>query len=247
MRKLIYALDGAFLGEFPIDRARMTIGRRPGNDIHIDNLSISGEHAAIVTTGDAVFIEDLGSTNGTVVNGQPVGKHVLRHGDLIELGKYQLRYADIDTLKALATIAPEVAGKTGGIPPAPATPTSTPKKMSAVSLPAAVPDQPSARERSAPGMAAPGMAAPAARMCFKDGPEAGRELALTKVLTTLGRHGSQLAVVTRRPHGYFISHIEGVRHPVVNGSPIGLQAHALADHDVIEVGGVVMTFHCDAA
>lgn len=242
MRKLIYALDGAFLGEFPIDRTRMTIGRRPGSDIHIDNLSISGEHAAIVTTGDEVLIEDLGSTNGTVVNGQPVGKHVLRHGDLIELGKYQLRYTDTDALKALAAIAPEDAGKTGGIhAPAPATLASTPEGVSGVS-PAAVPDRPSARER-----AAPGMAAPAARMCFMDGPEAGRELALTKVLTTLGRHGSQLAVVTRRPHGYFISHIEGVHHPVVNGSPIGLRAHALADHDVIEVGGVVMTFHCDAA
>ena len=75
-----------------MDRERLTIGRRKTNDIQIDNLAISGEHAAIVTILKDSFLEDLNSTNGTLVNGQPIKKHFLKNGDVIELGKYKLKY-----------------------------------------------------------------------------------------------------------------------------------------------------------
>jgi len=75
MAKLIFSLDGAFLGDILLDKERMTIGRRPTNDIHIDNLAVSGEHAAISTIGNDSFLEDLGSTNGTLINGKTVTKH----------------------------------------------------------------------------------------------------------------------------------------------------------------------------
>ena len=74
-----------------------------------------------------------------------------------------------------------------------------------------------------------------------NGPAAGKELALKKALITLGRPGVQVAVITRRPHGYFITHVEG-KHPVVNGEEIGAQACELSDHDVIELAGVKMEF-----
>lgn len=92
MSKLIFSLDNAFLGDYPLDKERITIGRRPTNDIHIDNLVVSGEHAVVVTIGNDSFLEDLESSNGTLVNGQPIKKHVLQHGDMIEIGKYQLKY-----------------------------------------------------------------------------------------------------------------------------------------------------------
>jgi len=101
---------------------------------------------------------------------------------------------------------------------------------------------------------APAAAAPAAAPAPKPGGQplgaiqllsggnAGKELELTKPLTTLGKPGVQVAVITRRPQGFFITHVEGVSFPVVNGKPLDAQAHALNDHDVIELAGVKMEF-----
>src|SRR5574343_271654 len=92
MAKLILSMDGLVLKEIPLNKARLTIGRKPHNDIQIDNLAISGDHAAVVTILSDSFLEDLNSTNGTLVNGQPIKKHFLRNNDIIELGKYKLKY-----------------------------------------------------------------------------------------------------------------------------------------------------------
>jgi hypothetical protein len=75
------------------------------------------------------------------------------------------------------------------------------------------------------------------------GPSTGKELVLNKALTTLGKPGVQVAVITKRPQGYFITHVEGQQHPVVNGQSVGAQAHGLNDHDVIELAGVKMEFY----
>ena len=93
MAKLILSLDGLVLNEFSLAKERTSIGRKPHNDIQIDNLAVSGEHAVVVTIGNDCFLEDVGSTNGTLVNGAPVKKHLLRNNDVIELGKYKLTFA----------------------------------------------------------------------------------------------------------------------------------------------------------
>src|SRR5207344_377561 len=90
--KLILSMDGLVLKEFTLSKERTTIGRKPHNDIQIDNLAVSGEHAIIMTILNDSFLEDLGSTNGTLVNGQPVKKHFLQSSDTIEIGKYKLKY-----------------------------------------------------------------------------------------------------------------------------------------------------------
>src|SRR5947207_97413 len=92
MAKLILSMDGLVLKEIPLAKERTTIGRKPHNDIQIDNLAVSGEHAVIVTILNDSFLEDLGSTNGTVVNGNPVKKHFLQNNDVVELGKYKLKF-----------------------------------------------------------------------------------------------------------------------------------------------------------
>ncbi len=75
MSKLVLFLaDGTTL-DVPLRRERMTIGRRADNDICLPNLAVSGEHAAVVTILADSFLEDLGSTNGTLVNGEPIAKH----------------------------------------------------------------------------------------------------------------------------------------------------------------------------
>ncbi len=221
MSKLILSLDGVVLREVALTKDRETIGRRSHNDVVIDNLAVSGEHAVIVRAGNTTHIEDLGSTNGTTVNGQPIKRHLLRDGDTIEVGKYRLRYL----LDAAAGNGPAGADLDT--------------------------QQPMAREFYSPGPATiqvrpPGApaAAPQAPAMIRilTGGNAGREMALVKALTTVGRPGSQVAVITRRPTGYFIAHVEGDVFPAINGRNLGSAAHPLHNGDVIELAGVQMEF-----
>jgi len=297
MAKLILSMDGLVLKEIPLTKERTTIGRKPHNDIQIDNLAVSGEHAVIVTILNDSFLEDLGSTNGTVVNGNPVKKHFLQNNDVVELGKYKLKFvgdaaptasgekADFEKtmvlrpsqMKAAAEQAKAGAGSplsgaqaavaqraaavqqvgatatAGGIAdkdtvtkpvtPAPAgapAPSGAPAAAAPAKAPAA---SPAAAASPAPA-GKPGQ--PLGAIQLLSGGNAGKELELTKPLTTLGKPGVQVAVLTRRPAGYFITHVEGANRPTVNGQAIGAAPHSLKDHDVIELAGVKMEFFLKA-
>ena len=220
MPRLVLSLDGVVLREVSLTKDRTTIGRRSHNDVVIDNLAVSGEHAVMIANGDDTYLEDLGSTNGTTVNGQPIKKHLLQSGDTVEIGKYRLRYqvegaanenngVDIDTSQPLRR---EFYG------PGPST----------IQV----------RPNGAPEAPAPA----AASIRILTGANAGRELALIKALTTVGRPGHQVAVITRRPTGYFVAHVEGELFPSVNGQNLGSAAHPLHHGDVIELAGVQMEF-----
>ncbi len=100
MAKLVLSLNGAVQGEFELNKERVTLGRKPENDIQVDNLAVSGKHALIITILDDSFLEDLGSTNGTYVNGKLVKKHALKDGDIIAIGKHELKEQDSDLEKA---------------------------------------------------------------------------------------------------------------------------------------------------
>ena len=316
MTKLILSMDGLILKEYTLAKERTTIGRKPHNDIQIDNLAVSGEHAVVVSILNDSFLEDLGSTNGTLVNGQPIKKHFLQNNDVIELGKYKLKYLHEQTGQAKAVdfektmvlrpgamkaMQPPAAGPAPAPaaahpPPPPAaahapgaapaarsfgdtqvnqgalasaaaaaapaagaapalTPTATPAATSATGAipPAgrsfgdtAVNQGPLAAAAAAVPAAPPRPAAAAPRigvLQLLTGGNAGKALELVKPLTTLGKPGVQVAVITRRPQGYFIAHVEGAHFPVLNGKVLDAQAHALADHDTIELAGVKMEFH----
>lgn len=241
MAKLIFSLDGAFLGDILLDKERMTIGRRPTNDIHIDNLAVSGEHAVISTIGNDSFLEDLGSTNGTLINGKTVTKHLLQHSDVIELGKYQLKY--INEAATAQAGGQEDFEKTMIIRPSAI-------KSAPPAAPAPSPAAPPAPNRAAPPAAeAPKPAAeapsqgPVGKLQVLNGASMGKELVLSKALTTLGKPGVQVAVITKRPQGYFITHVEGETFPTVNGVSVGAQAHPLKDNDVVELAGIKMEFY----
>ena len=94
MPKMIVSIDGVVIKEVQLTKDRTTLGRRPYNDIVIDNLAVSGEHAVMQMSGMDVFLEDLNSTNGTYVNGKAIKKHALQHGDVITVGHHQLRFVD---------------------------------------------------------------------------------------------------------------------------------------------------------
>ena len=112
MAKLILSLDDVVLQEIPLTKERTTIGRKPHNDIHIDNLAVSGEHAVIMTIMNDCILEDLGSTNGTLVNGVPAKRHVLRNNDLVELGKYKLKFVGVAAATTTKTPTPADYEKT---------------------------------------------------------------------------------------------------------------------------------------
>jgi hypothetical protein len=90
--KLLLSTASQQLRQIVIDKPRLTIGRRPYNDIMLDDLTVSGEHALLLTRAGASVIEDLRSRNGTLVNDEPVIQRALLDGDRIEVGIYRLQY-----------------------------------------------------------------------------------------------------------------------------------------------------------
>jgi pSer/pThr/pTyr-binding forkhead associated (FHA) protein len=268
--KLILSMDGLVLKEIALTKERTTIGRKPHNDIQIDNLAVSGEHAVIVTILNDSFLEDLGSTNGTLVNGQPIKKHFLQTNDVVELGKYKLKYINDQTQKSAA---PQDFEKTmvlrpGAVPKADAPKPSTSQAIPttgasqpapSVSASQPTPVAPTAAQPMKPvsasqGMPAMGTSQPmsasqplavggkVAAIQILSGSNAGKEMELAKALTTLGKPGVQVAVITKRPQGYFITHVEGANFPILNGKLLDAQAHPLNDHDIVELAGVKMEF-----
>lgn len=256
--KIILSMDGVVLQEYALNKERMTVGRKAHNDIVIDNLAVSGEHAAIVTIQNDSFLEDLDSTNGVMVNGATTKKHFLQNNDVIEIGKYKIKYlndqptqttaADFERTMVLRAPVKQAASK-----PALATTQAIPTiatsedaldatgKFNATgplsgSLAKAVASAGTSAE-SAPSSQAPAV------VQILSGPNAGKELELVKNLTTLGKPGVQVAVLARRPHGYFLTHVEGATFPVVNGESLGEHLRQLNDHDIIELAGVKMEFY----
>ena len=235
MAKLVLSFNGETLKEYELDRDTLTIGRMDDNDIHIDNLAVSGKHAKVLTILNDSFIEDLESTNGTYINGEKISKHALQDGEIIGIGKHELKYinhsrdAGGGDFEKTLVIRPDAAG----MPEQDQTGTNLEKTIVKLASDLA------AEDKAASG--GPG----AACLKFLTGANIGKDLKLTKILTTLGKPGVQVAAITRRPTGYFLIVVDAASspsNPTVNGVEVGKQAQALNDSDVIEVAGVKMAF-----
>jgi len=214
MGKLVVSLDGVVIKEVQITKDKTTLGRRPYNDIVIDNLAVSGEHAVLQMVGNDVFIEDLNSTNGTYINGKAIKKQLLADNDTVEIGKYKIKFL----LNDGGDYEKTMILKPGFTPPGMGTGSSF--------------------------GALGGGAAPVGPATIKvlTGAAAGREVALTKVVTTLGKPGVQVASITKRPTGYVFAHVEGSQRPSVNGIPLTGESIALRSGDLIELAGTQMQF-----
>ena len=214
MGKLVVSLDGVVIKEVQITKDKTTLGRRPYNDIVIDNLAVSGEHAVLQMLGADVFIEDLNSTNGTYINGKAVKKQLLVHNDTVEIGKYKIKFlvADGTDYEATQIMRPASHAAAAPVPPG-LQPASTFGALGA-----------------------------SASIKVLNGAAAGREVSLTKVVTTIGKPGVQVASITKRPTGYVFAHVEGAARPTVNGNPLVTETTQLKDGDVIELAGTQMQF-----
>jgi pSer/pThr/pTyr-binding forkhead associated (FHA) protein len=251
MARLVLSLDSQVMAEYNMNKERYTIGRLPDNDIRIDNAAVSGHHSLIINILNDSFLEDLNSTNGTYVNGKLIKKHALQHGDVITVGHHQLRFVEDDEqqdefektmviqpsarpVEKLRTAVGQHSQVIDGEP------THAPVAAAAAAEAAAASHTGKSR------ILADGAAAlKKAKLQVLSGAFAGRELEITKALTTLGRPGVQVAAITRRGEGYYIVHVDSGKtddYPLVNGSPIGAQAMKLNDNDVIQLAGVKMGF-----
>jgi pSer/pThr/pTyr-binding forkhead associated (FHA) protein len=223
MGKLVVSLDGVVIKEVQITKDKTTLGRRPYNDIVIDNLAVSGEHAVLQMVGADVFIEDLNSTNGTYINGKAVKKQLLTHNDTVEIGKYKIKYL----VEEGADYEKTMIMKPGAAPASSAAPAYAPTGSGAFS--------PS-------GFGGLGASGVPASIRVLNGAAAGREVNLTKVVTTVGKPGVQVASITKRPGGYVFAHVEGSARPTVNGNPLTGETVQLKNGDVIELAGTQMQF-----
>ncbi len=214
MPKVIVSIDGVVIKEVQLTKDRTTLGRRPYNDIVIDNLAVSGEHAVIQMVDGEAVLEDLNSTNGTYINGKAVKKQPLQNNDTIEIDKYKIRFQSDQAGTGFDKTMVIKTGAAGGTTPAP------------------VPPMP------APVEAATGSAA----IRVLSGAAAGREVALVKVVTTIGKPGVAVAAITRRPSGFVVAHVDGAESPTVNGAPIQNDPVTLKNGDLLELAGIQMQF-----
>ena len=239
MPKMIVSIDGVVIKEVQLTKDRTTLGRRPYNDIVIDNLAVSGEHAVLQLTGNEVFLEDLNSTNGTYVNGKAVKKQLLQNNDTVEIGKYKIKF--INEAPG-ATFEKTMIIKPGMVPPMPkpAAPAGVPAAAGAAAGAATA-----TAARPAPAAAPAGAAADAhasASIKVLSGAAAGREVPLVKVVTTIGKPGVAVAAITKRSQGFVVAHVEGSNKPTLNGTAIGSEPVALKNGDMLELAGTQMQF-----
>jgi len=226
MAKLVLSAGGAVVHQCFVDKERVSVGREPHNAIVVDDPVVSREHAAVVPVGNDHILEDLGSANGTYVNGTRVARRILQHGDVIELGAYHLRYvnpkvaAEVDLERTMlieglrgAGAARDASTIDGNIP-----------------MPVAGTDR---------------AHFPRGRVWMGAGPRAGEVIELDRVVTMFGRAGAGSAVVIRRPLGYYVAHVDGRRTPRVNGKTIGAEPCLLAHGDIVEAGDERLEFTLD--
>ncbi len=215
MPKLILTLDGAVIREYSIDKDSISIGRKHGNDIQLNDLTISGRHSLVTKVSENIFIDDLGSTNGTLLNGARIAKSKLHHSDVIQVGNYQFTFfsheeEDYEPTMFLRAEIEETKIINSKQKP---TPENTGAKLGAVKV--------------------------------LSGPLKDKILELRKPFNTLGFNGSKMAIIARNTSNYTISAIQNkdsINVAMVNGKDIPLEAIELKEHDIIELANTKIEF-----
>jgi pSer/pThr/pTyr-binding forkhead associated (FHA) protein len=224
MAKLVLSRSEAIVDQCFLDDARVTIGRAVGNRIVVDDPAVGDAHAAISAVGHDYILEDVCGMP-LAVNGTPTRRRILQHGDVVELGPYHLRY--IDT-QASSEIDLE---RTMLIPGLALNPDMKPHDAGEITQDLHIPSARPTKARY-----------PTARVKWMTGGRAGEVEPLDRVIATFGDAEDGLAVVTRRPHGFYLTYVEGASFPRVNGESIGKEPRHLQHGDVIGIAGIELEF-----
>lgn len=219
MAKLVLTFEGKIVNHYFIEKSSITIGRNADNDIAINDPQLGDVHVRIVRAGQDDIVESLDTPSRSRLNGKPLLRQILQHRDIIEIGNHQLRYmssrAAVDADLDRTMLVQALSREAGAEAP-----------VLGVSL-----------------STAPRVALQPGRVEVLAGPQqAGQIVPLTRVVTTFGTPGEQLVVFTRRPHGVFVTHVEGGRFPRVNRQQIGTAAYALKAGDIVEAVGYKLRF-----
>lgn len=237
--KLLLKFHAAVIKEIPFDKTPITIGRKPENDIIIDNMAVSSHHARILMQGANYVIEDLQSTNGTFLNDKKILNSALKHNDNILIGQHTLTFVFPESVQ------PEA--------PKPVTP---PKPMDSEATVVMTPQrQQQVRQeeaKAADGPAAAGRKELAGILRVMDGKLEQTEYPLTTLLTYIGKSDTAAikikglfapdiaALISKRPAGYLLTAVKD-GYPKLNGKSLSGQTE-LHDGDFIEIGGVKFLF-----
>lgn len=226
--KLILSLNNQEISQIPLERTVITLGRKHINDVHLDNPSVSGSHAKILTVGNDSFLEDLNSTNGTYVNNEKIDKKPLKDQDLVKIGEFQLRYlnsvvsADSDMEKTVILQAGSVTMQDPEAP-APAAP------LAETPIPVPSPIAASSGNETA-------------KLTVVDGPSQGKSLTLSKLLTRVKGPKGQSNVISKKDDGYYFLNTLTEGAPILNGKQIGVGSTKLENGDIIAIGSNQLKF-----
>lgn len=245
--RVVLSFEGRILGETELAKTVTVVGRHPDCDIVIDNPAVSGRHMLFRKVNRTVYAEDLASTNGTIVNGVPIGHQVVHHLDQIEIGRHRLHFFDDALLSSAVsdlehTVVTEyertmMAGFAGearaqAAPVAQASAAPDPQLSRTLAIPR------EALVDTLPGTGAARHAAGVSPYALRvlDGERAGELIGLDRANTMIGTAGSDTALVIRRGSAVYVARLSGPRSLNLNGNELGAGTHALAAGDVIDVG-----------
>lgn len=240
MKTLTSDKNGGSTGTYTIDKERVWIGRAPECDIQVEDPRVSSKHARIITILGSSFVEDMDSTNGTTVNGQPVDKQELHDGDVVNIGDLTLLYQDDE----------EEKDEVGQDDEGPSAEEAEVQRTIVVGRHSPTlnegDDQRTRAIEQAENEARQsiGGSETNSKKCFvkvMTGPATGKMLQMTKPLVTLGEPGIQMAVISKRREGFFFTYVEGGdeegKQPLINGEPSGSEARLLNNDDIIDLAG----------
>jgi hypothetical protein len=236
MGKIIIKFNNEVIDHIDLKQGDMKIGRKPGCEIMIDNLAISGEHANIFTVGEDSFIQDMGSTNGTFVNNKKITKHHLKNGDAVVIGKHTLVFLT----ESLRAREPEDFAKTVIISPAAREPMEP--RPAPAPIPPAVSESPAITVETLKKDAPPPKVDRHGALFVLSGVNSGKRIELMKKITNLGRTGKRAGIITQIGDGYLLTPGDD-EHPTLNGKPVSKEGSRLKNGDLIEVSGTRLQFY----
>ncbi|HWR77069.1 MAG TPA: FHA domain-containing protein [Thiobacillus sp.] len=225
MAKLIVSQNGEVTDNRFLNESSFTIGSLADSDLCLAVDGVSRSHARITSIGNDDILEDLDSTNGTLVNGQPITRHILQNDDVIEIADIQIRYRNYKAIDGPSFDRTMIIQASDQERSAPAQP------VGAYALATAKKEHRFKKRGARLGL-----------IRVFNGTHPSKEIELTEVLHTFGIPGKQVAVINSRPQGYFITHVEGKKPARLNGKSIGHEPVPLSPNDTIEVGDEKLLF-----
>lgn len=236
MPKLLLKFNAAVIKEIPFDKDSLTVGRKPDNDIVIDNPAISGHHCKISVQGGTYFVEDLESTNGTFVNEKRVKKSGLHHNDIVGLAKHALVFIE--------DAPPEPAPAPAAPPPAAdATMMISPQKQAEMIAASASASKAASTEKPGWLRMLKGATGPAEYELKGMSTYIGKSDRVQVQIKGSGLFGGApevAASIHRKPEGFMLVAVTD-GYPLVNGAKVSGSV-LLNDGDLIECGATTMQF-----